>query len=124
MEPSVFKNLQLPDGSTLPLEYRVEKETPGMLRWRVRDPQGKPPEFVVTILGATISKMEELHQRKLSEEDMRVGIIRAILRAQKYLTARLDEGDQPPDEEGVMIRDTDLAELMDSKTTRVNDVPW
>jgi hypothetical protein len=94
-----------------------------MLKWRVRDPTGKPPDFIVSLLGATVSKVEELHRRRLNDADIRVGIVHAILRAQEYLNSRLVDGGPRPDEETVMIRDTDLAELPDSKTTRVNDVP-
>ena len=118
-----FENLRLPDGTVTPLEYRVEDETSGMLKWRVRDPNGKPPEFVVTLLGATVSKVEELHRRKLDDADIRTGIMRAILRTQEYLNARSAQNIEPPEEENVTIRDTDLAELGDSKTVRVNDVP-
>lgn len=124
MESNGFEKLQLPEGMVLPLEYRLEEETDGMLKWRVRDPEGKPPDFIVTLLGATVSKMEELHnRRKLRAEDLRVGIVHAVLRAQAYLNARLAEGQEPPAEEAVMIRDIDLAELSDSKTTRVDNVP-
>lgn len=118
-----FEKLEMPNGQALPLEYRVEEETPGMLKWRVRDPSGKPPEFIVTLLGATVSKMEELHGRKLNEQDLHVGIVRAILRTQDTLRNRLSEGEEPPQEESVMMRDTDLAELKDSTTTRTNDIP-
>lgn len=118
-----FEKLPLPDGMLIPLEYRIEAETSGMVKWRVRDPSGKPPEFVITLLGATVSKVEELHRRKLHDDDIRTGIIRALLRAQGYLDARLAEGGEPPKEEHVMIRDSDLAMLADSETTRVNDVP-
>jgi hypothetical protein len=118
-----YEKLPLPSGSVLPLEYRVEQETAGMLKWRVRDPDGNPPEFLVTLLGATVSKVEELHRRTLNDDDIRIGIVNAILRAQEYLNARLAEGEEPPAEETVMIRDSDFAELTDSKTTRVNDVP-
>lgn len=38
-----YEKLRLPDGTLLPLESRIEKETSGMLKWRVRDPEKKPP---------------------------------------------------------------------------------
>lgn len=76
----------------------------------------------MTLLGATVSKVEMLHRRRLNDDDIRVGIVRAILRAQEYLTSR-NAGETLPQEESVMIRDTDLAELADSTTTRVNHVP-
>lgn len=123
MDNDGFEKLRLPDGMALPLEYRVEQETSGSLSWTVRDPRGDAPEFRVTLLGATVSKMEELHRRKLSDEDIRVGIIHAVLRTQEYLNARRAAGQGPPRVESVMIRDTDLAELSGSTVTRVDGVP-
>lgn len=120
MTEGKFEKLQLPDGAVLPLEYRVEAS--GMLKWRVRDPAGNPPDFIVTLLGANVSKVEELHRRRLNNDDIR-GIVHSILNAQEHLDARLRGGGSPPKEKTVMILDTDLAELAGSKTTRVNDVP-
>lgn len=103
--------------------YRVEPQqgTSGLSKWRVGAPEGGTT-FVVKLLGATLAKMEEMHHRKLTPSDIRVGIERAVTRARRELEhvppAEL------PEEVDVMVRDSDLAELDGRVVGPTNDVPY
>jgi hypothetical protein len=117
-----YQPLELPGGRASTLELRLEEGTSGSTRRRVRR-GGGGPEFIVSLLGATLSKMEELHHRELTLEDVRAGIHRAVERAEGYL----DRGDLPPGEApseiAVSVRDSGLADLRGVVVGPTNDVP-
>lgn len=102
--------------------YRVEPQegTSGMSQWRVVVGEDEPA-FVVKLLGATLSKMEELHHRKLTPADIRVGIGRAVERARSEIE---QEPEEARAEIPVMVRDSDLAELDGRVVGPTNDVPY
>lgn len=116
-----------PTGGSIPeqiglLEMSPVKETPGMIALRVRLPD-PGPTFIVSLHGATVAKMEEMHGRKMTEEDLRQGIYRAVSRAKSYLDCRWPASGEGPQEVDVTVRDSDLSELGDTVVTPVNNVP-
>lgn len=106
-----------------PESYRVEPQrgTSGMSEWRVTT-SGDGPVFVVKLLGSILSKMEDLHHRKLTPSDIRVGIERAVDRARRELAQAPSA--EPPEEISVMVRDSDLAELDGRVVGPTSGVPY
>lgn len=106
-----------------PLEgYRVEltEETNGLSQWRVARPGGKP-DVVVKLLGSIRAKMEEMHKRRLTSEDIRVALGRAVRRAERDIETDPKSSDS---ELEVMVRDSDLAELGGRVVGPTSGVPY
>ncbi len=104
-----------------PMEMSPVKETSGMIAFRVRLPDCEPT-FIVSLHGATVAKMEEMHGRKMTEADLRLGIHRAVLRARGYLNRARSAGNEDQEVE-VTVRDSDLSELGGTVVGPVNNVP-
>ena len=94
------------------LEYRPLSLRSGLAKWRVqeKDRSGEGSVFLVTLFGATRTKMEDILWRKLTEADIETAIQRAIARETRKWRRRgaeLPRGESNPIE--VTIRDEDFA---------------
>lgn len=104
-------------------EWELVEDTPGIAKWRIPARREDEPAFLVSLLGATVSKMAELHRRPLTLDDFHVGVRRAIARERGRVERKRREGEEPPDVVEVMVRDSDLAELDGKVVGPTNNTP-
>jgi hypothetical protein len=89
----------------------VDTETLGKYRVQQRGSGKGGPAFLITLFGATCSKIELMGFRKLGWQDYLAAMKRAISREMQYWQNRgeaLPRGDEPPIE--ITVRDTDFAD--------------